>query len=263
VVLGVAIAAIAVFAVIPGYLASQPQFYQRYANTSGRYKTWSTSVHARVSCQSCHIPPNPIAQTVHALRMPGEFYLSLLLPSRPPMPLPVPTNAACQSCHTDLRKVSPSGDLNIPHRAHVDVLKLQCVQCHDYLVHTTNPVGTHKPTMSGCLRCHNGRTAKDNCSACHTDKALPANHKAADWVVVHPDMQKQIDCAKCHKWTQNWCAKCHATRPRSHTKTWRTDHGQAVKTHRNCEACHEAAFCIRCHGTRPTLNLDPNLKIVR
>jgi len=261
-VLGIVALAVAIFVIVPGYIAAQPKFLERYASTSGAYKMWSKSVHAQVPCQSCHVSPAWTDQVIYALRMPGEFYLSLAVPSRQPKILATPTNAACSSCHTDLRKVSPSGDLNIPHRAHVTVLKLKCVTCHKFLVHQANPQGTHKPTMAGCLSCHNGRVAKNSCSACHTDKALPANHRASDWIIVHPQKQKEIACAKCHKWTTGWCAQCHATRPRSHTKTWRTDHGARVKTHRDCEVCHTAAFCIRCHGEVPSLNFDPTLKIV-
>ena len=255
--------AVIVFIVIPGYIASQPQFFQRYSTTHEAYTTWSKSLHAEVACQNCHVSPDWLSQAVYSLRMPGEFYLSFIAPGRQPGLFATPTNEACGSCHTDLRKVSPSGDLNIPHRAHVTVLKLQCVQCHKYLVHAKNPQGTDKPTMAGCLLCHNGRVAKNSCSACHTQKALPASHQAADWVVIHSQMQKKIDCTKCHAWTKDWCAQCHATRPRSHTKTWRTDHGAAVAKHRNCEVCHQAAFCIRCHGILPKLNYDPNLKPVQ
>ena len=263
-ILAVAILAIVVFVVVPGWLASQPQFFQRYDTMSGKYRTWAKSLHAQATCQSCHIAPDWISQGIFSLRMPGEFYLSYLMPSRQPSLFGTPpANAACMSCHTDLRKISPSGDLNIPHRAHVSVLKLKCVQCHSYLVHEKNPQGTNKPTMAGCLKCHDGHTAKNNCAACHTEKALPDNHKAADWITVHPQKQKEIDCAKCHGWTKDWCAQCHSTRPRSHTKTWRSDHGQRVKTRRDCEVCHQASFCIRCHGQVPTLNFDPKVKLVR
>jgi hypothetical protein len=252
-----------VFVFIPGYIATQPQFLSRYSNLKNSHETWSTSVHAQASCQSCHVSPGWTAQTIYGARMVGEFYLSFVIPSRQHKLLGTPTNDACLRCHVDLRTVSPSGDLNIPHRAHVNVLKLQCVQCHEYLVHKTNPSGKHTPAMSECLKCHDGKTAKNGCSTCHTNKALPQNHQAADWIVVHPDKQKEIDCAKCHKWTENWCAQCHSTRPRSHTPTWRTDHGAKVKTHRNCEACHDAAFCVRCHGVVPMDNFNPALKVVQ
>jgi hypothetical protein len=260
---GTVVVVITVFAIIPGYIASQPKFMQRYSHFNPEYQGWSSSVHAQVACQRCHVAPNFIAQTGYRLRMLGEFYISTVNPNRQPALFPLPTNASCQSCHIDLRTVSPSGDLNIPHRAHVNVLKLDCVKCHKYLVHEKNPQGTHTPTMATCLTCHDGTQAKNACSTCHTNKSLPANHRASDWIVIHPQMQSKVDCKSCHQWTANWCAQCHTKRPASHTADWRTKHAQVVKVRRNCEACHEAPFCIKCHGTVPQLNYDPALKVVR
>jgi hypothetical protein len=159
--------------------------------------------------------------------------------------------------------VSPNGDLQIPHRAHVNVLKMECVQCHDYLVHELNPQGDHLPTMEGCLKCHDGNTAKATCTACHTRKAAPDSHRASDWLIVHAQKATDPECDSCHKWTDEWCADCHAVRPRSHTKEWRASHGEQVKQHRNCEACHDGEFCVRCHGEVPKDNFDPALKPVQ
>ena len=53
--------------------------------------------------------------------------------------------AACQKCHTNYRQVSPSGDLLIPHRAHVAVLKMNCVACHKDLVHSANREASTAP----------------------------------------------------------------------------------------------------------------------
>jgi hypothetical protein len=262
-IIGIVVVVLVVFVAIPGYVASQPKFMDRYANMKNAHETLATSVHAQAKCQDCHVAPKWIPQAVYSGRMLGEFYLSFVFRSRQPKLLATPTNAACSKCHVDLRTVSPSGDLNIPHRAHVAVLKMQCVECHKNLVHTTNAAGNHTPAMTTCLTCHDGKKAKNNCSACHTEKALPENHKAADWIVVHPDKQKEVDCAKCHKWTEKWCAECHKTRPRSHTKTWRSEHGDRVKARRNCEACHDAAFCVKCHGEVPTKNFNPALKVVQ
>lgn len=259
----IVVLAVVIFVIVPGYIASRPQFVRRYASLNEQYQGWASSVHAQVPCQSCHIPPDRTSRTVYSVRMLGEFYLSLVRPSREPKLYATPTNEACQSCHIDLRTVSPSGDLNIPHRAHVNVLKLKCVDCHNFLVHKPNPEGTHTPRMATCLTCHDGKTAKRECSACHTNKAVPETHRAKDWLIVHPEEQKKTDCSKCHKWTANWCVLCHESRPRSHTKTWRSDHRLSVKARRNCEACHVGEFCVRCHGEVPSLNFDPALKLVR
>jgi hypothetical protein len=259
---GALLAAVALFVGVPGYISSQPSFLQRYAHLGGVYKSWAGSVHAKVPCQSCHVRPSGVAQVSYDARMLGEFYLSIVMPSRDPNLFEKPTNAACQSCHQDLRTVSPSGDLNIPHRAHVTVLRLKCIDCHRYLVHEKSPEGKHVPRMADCLRCHDGKTAKNQCSACHTDKVEPLTHRAADWLIVHPT-KAGAECNKCHKWTDRWCADCHSKRPRSHAADWRSRHGAAVAKHRGCEACHGAAFCTRCHGEVPQLNFRPTLKIVQ
>ena len=248
---GAAVLAIVVFVLVPAHIATQPSFMRRYSHFSAEYNSWATSVHAEVPCQRCHVAPNPIAQAGYGVRMLGEFYLSTVNPSRQPALFPPPTNAACQSCHSGLRAVSPSGDLNIPHRAHVVVLKLPCIKCHAYLVHTTNPVGKHTPSMATCLTCHDGVKAKNDCSTCHANKGEPVSHRSPNWIVVHAQMQDKIDCKSCHAWTPNWCAECHAKRPKSHAADWRARHGRQVALHRNCEACHEAAFCARCHGSVP------------
>jgi hypothetical protein len=260
---GIVALVIIVLAVIPGYIATRPTFMQRYSHFTPEYQSWATSVHAQVPCQRCHVDPGFVAQASYDVRMLGEFYMATVNPSRQPALFPKPTNAACQSCHIDLRTVSPSGDLNIPHRAHVSVLKLDCIKCHAYLVHTTNPNGTHTPAMATCLTCHDGKTAKNACSTCHTNKNEPASHRASDWIVVHPQMQTKVDCASCHKWTANWCSDCHQKRPKSHTADWRTLHGKQVGIRRNCEACHEPAFCIKCHGIVPQLNFNPALRLVK
>lgn len=252
------------FVLVPGYIATRPGFVQRYEGMSGRYESWASSPHAVVSCQNCHVSPKLLAQATYDLRMVGEFYLSAVLPSRQPALFLDPTNEACLSCHIDLRTVSPSGDLNIPHRAHVTILKMKCVECHNTMVHQSASDEARKPRMTGCLTCHDGKVAKSECSACHTNKDQPSNHQAKDWLVVHPAQKDLKECEQCHKWTAgNWCAHCHESRPASHGRNWRAVHRNQVEVRRNCEACHTAPFCIRCHGVVPRLNFDSSLKLVQ
>lgn len=259
---GIAVLVFAVLVVIPGYLASRPAFFKRSVPLEAQYASWQSSVHAKVACQRCHVAPGIVSQAGYSAGMLGRFYVTAFSPTTRSAGFARPTIAACESCHADLRTVSPSGDLNIPHRAHVDVLKVACVTCHEFLVHEVSPEGKHTPTMAGCLKCHDGRQAKNACSTCHTQKSAPASHRAADWVVVHPRKQEGGDCASCHAWTKNWCVECHTRRPRSHGTDWRTAHAEKVRIHRNCEACHEGRFCVRCHGAVPQLNLDPAVKLV-
>jgi hypothetical protein len=247
---------------VPGYIATRPGYFSHFETLEAKYEPWSESTHVKASCQDCHVSPKALPQAAFDLRMVGEFYYSLVARSHTPDVFGTPTNAACLSCHEDLRTVSPEGDLRIPHKAHVNILKMPCVRCHDYLVHENNPQGTNTPTMAGCLECHNGDTAKNTCSACHTEKAAPSTHTAANWLVEHPN-EVSAECDECHAWTANWCADCHSRRPRSHTVNWRKIHGEQVAKNRNCEACHTAEFCIRCHGQLPKLNYDPSLELVK
>lgn len=254
--------AVLLFVVLPGYLSSLPGFFGRYPALSEAHGQWSNSTHAEVGCEKCHVAPKPVARAAFRARMVGEFYISLVARGRTPGLFATPGNAACQDCHSELRTSSPKGDLQIPHRAHITILKMECVQCHDYLVHEANPDGAHTPTMEGCLSCHDGDTAKDACTACHTDKAAPPSHASAEWLVQHGSESEDPECVTCHKWKQDWCADCHRDRPLSHGTDWRASHGVRVAEHRSCEACHEQDFCVRCHGELPALNFDPDLTLV-
>jgi hypothetical protein len=255
--------ALVLLVILPAYLATRPAFFARYPGLSAPYGQWAVSTHAEFGCEACHVPPRLLDRTAHRLRMAGEFYVSLVWRSRSPDVFAVPTDEACLVCHSDLRTVSPEGDLRIPHRAHVSILKMRCIECHRFLVHEKSPEGKHTPTMSGCLKCHDGDKAKNACSTCHTEKAAPATHKAKDWLVVHGAKAASDGCETCHKWTATWCSDCHSQRPRSHGSDWRSVHGRQVARHRNCEACHAGAFCIRCHGEVPKLDFDPSLQLVR
>lgn len=259
----IAAVVLAVLVALPLVLATRPAYFARFPGMAEKYEPWSTSTHVEAGCEGCHVPPRALARMAYRVRLVGSFYSSVFSGSHDPRIFGRPTNEACLTCHSDLRAVSPRGDLQIPHRAHVDILEMDCVECHDYLVHELSPSGTHTPPMSGCLRCHDGDRAKDTCTACHTEKAAPESHRAPDWPIVHAEKAADPECDSCHRWTEDWCADCHRRRPASHGDDWRAVHGDRVKVHRGCEACHEAPFCVRCHGEHPEENLDPRMELVR
>lgn len=261
-ILAIAVVAAAVIAA-PFVFASRPQAMKGVSAVSRWYSPWAKSTHAEVACRDCHASPTLLSRAGFAVRVSTGLLTSAIGSRNVTTAFSEPTNRACLVCHSDLRSVSPKGDLQIPHRAHIELLKMRCVECHSGVAHDTTRDGSSIPPMKGCLRCHDGRVAKDACSACHTAKAAPASHKAPDWLVVHASAGSSPECVRCHKWAKNWCSDCHSHRPKSHGRDWRRTHGQAVAVHRDCEACHTASFCTRCHGDVPKLNFDPALTLIR
>lgn len=178
------------------------------------------------------------------------FYSQLVLGPRSTNLLQPPTNDGCRTCHTMYRAVSPGGDLKIPHRAHVVVLQLQCVMCHQKLVHFPNKQGYNRPRMTFCLaKCHDGVKATDKCARCHTQKQVPPNHKQRVWLATHGRRTAEINCGSCHGWAPRLCETCHKKRPTTHTGNWKKLHKfRARERRKGCLFCHGGKpFCLKCH----------------
>lgn len=245
-VLGIAVV---VLLVLPVFSVLQPDYYRRYPTLGLRMDHWKTSTHSRIGCGECHIDPGVKGFLTFSARAIPDFYSQLLNGSDETNLLRPPNRAACQKCHTRYRTVAPSGDLLIPHRAHVEVLKMQCVTCHKDLVHSVNRRGFNRPEMETCLKCHNGDTASNKCTDCHTRKQTPASHSRSDWLQVHGAAAKTQNCGACHDWTPGYCGDCHSKRPASHIGNWKEGHGPSAKKRKDgCLVCHGGqSFCDRCH----------------
>lgn len=248
VLVGVAAVMLALLAV-PLVSTLHPGYYRRFPALGPRMSRWETSTHSRISCAECHIDPGVRGFVSFAARAVPAFYSQLVEGPRDTNLLRPPSASACRQCHTSYRKVSPAGDLLIPHRAHVEVLKMACVDCHKDLVHSLNERGFNRPTMKGCLTCHDGSTASSACTDCHTRKQVPATHLKADWLSIHGSVAESELCGSCHAWTPDYCSECHEKRPASHVGNWKKAHGpHAKKRGAGCLVCHGGQkFCDRCH----------------
>lgn len=243
------VAAVIVALVLPVFSTLQPDYYRRYPALGLRMDHWATSTHSRISCGACHIEPGLGGFLTFAARSVPAFYSQLAQGPDNTNLLQPPSRAACQKCHTSYRSVAPSGDLLIPHRAHVEVLGMECTVCHKDLVHTVNRRGFNRPEMETCVEtCHDGDKATAECAKCHTRKQTPESHKLADWPQVH-GQQPTDQCASCHDWTPGYCAECHEKRPASHVGNWKTGHAQVARERGNgCTVCHGGEeFCKQCH----------------
>lgn len=236
--------------VLPLVSVLQPAYYERYPEMREPMENWRVSTHGRMSCMSCHVHPGFRGAVAFAARAVPAFYSQLVFGPHETNLLDAPDHTACQKCHTSYRQVSADGDLLIPHRAHVEILEVDCVVCHHDLVHTESPAGFNRPSMRMCLdECHDGEVAGNECTKCHTRKHVPEDHLAADWLAVHAERVDTIECGSCHAWTPDYCEDCHAKRPVSHTEDWKSTHGPRADEHAaGCFVCHgDQTFCEECH----------------
>jgi hypothetical protein len=249
VVVLVATAVVAVALALPVVSVLQPDYYRRYPALGARMDHWAVSTHSRFSCIECHVEPGIGGFLSFAAKAVPAFYSQLAHGPTDTNLLKAPGRAACQQCHTRYRSVSAGGDLLIPHRAHVEVLKIDCVVCHKDLVHSLNRRGYNRPEMESCLTCHDGDKATEKCEKCHTRKQTPPTHAQTDWLEVHGKVAESKTCAVCHDWTPDYCAACHKQRPASHAGNWKKGHGAHAKVRGDgCKVCHGGEkFCKGCH----------------
>ncbi|MDF1541889.1 MAG: hypothetical protein P1P71_02110 [Anaerosomatales bacterium] len=240
---------------LPAVSTLQPGYYQRYPDLREPMDEWRTSTHARMTCASCHIEPGVGGFVRFAVSSIPAFYSQIVRGPSDSNLLGAPSTAACMRCHTTYRSVSPDGDLLIPHAAHVEVLGVDCMVCHEQLVHHESPLGINRPSMTGCFdNCHDGVSASQECAECHLRKNVPDSHQQDDWLEVHQAESEKVDCGECHGWTPDYCDQCHKERPRTHEGNWKTLHApRAAENSQGCFFCHDEAYCNECHYgiTRP------------
>lgn len=250
----IAIVAVGIFSYAALEFTSQPGFCYNCHEMHPAWNNWKNSVHAEVTCNSCHIKPGFVNLVLHKMSSYKEIIAHFTVQNKPNPPKIhaselEPENEACSQCHSMNRQFSFSGDLKVPHELHIKK-GLTCPTCHSRVVH--GDPDQRKPKMEVCLTCHDGKKAPDKCGTCHTKKAVPETHKQANWFQVHGKMSKVINCGKCHNWRPDWCMQCHKKKPQSHLTMWRANHGARAKADRKgCNACHRPDFCMRCHGIQP------------
>ncbi|MHB1652314.1 MAG: NapC/NirT family cytochrome c, partial [Desulfitobacteriaceae bacterium] len=90
---------------------SLPAFCGSCHEMKPEYATWQASAHDKIACVKCHIGPGIIPlvkDKVEAVNQVFEhvtkrYYLPLEIKK------PIP-NSVCESCHTEARTITPSGD---------------------------------------------------------------------------------------------------------------------------------------------------------
>jgi hypothetical protein len=148
-----------------------------------------------------------------------------------------------------------------------------CRECHSKFP-GLNPNSPMKPTdfEADCTTCHSGNhafkharpylsqiIAPRECKGCHGGRVLPWTplHEQNNWLALHGQEALRVgqqSCFKCHDYGLNFCDKCHAIKPPSHTPRdqWLVDHAERAQADtRACFTCHKASYCKKCHVNHP------------
>jgi hypothetical protein len=160
-----------------------------------------------------------------------------------------------------------------------------CKQCHSEFP-GLQPNSPMKPTdfQADCTTCHSGNhafrhgkpylsqiIAPRECKVCHGGLVLPWTplHEQDNWLALHgPEALRvgQASCFKCHDFGLQFCDKCHAQKPPSHTPRdqWLVEHSaRAQEDTRACFTCHKASYCKTCHVNHPADWLQKHPATVR
>ncbi|MFC1713462.1 NapC/NirT family cytochrome c [Candidatus Poribacteria bacterium] len=220
--------------------------------------TWKSTAHSGVQCKKCHIPAGGISMMKRKIVALKEVYFHITADKdfeeiRAESADRVP-DKRCKKCHEDTQNLIVYHSLKITHKDHWE-RGISCTECHARVVH--GPRAKNTPSMETCRKCHDGKTAPDECGLCHV--TLGERKPSAfdpQWVEAHKlDIQQNEDtCQKCHG--QSFCNNCH-TSAKPHAGDWFGKHSEeAQKDIGSCGVCHKERYCTDCHEIRKEHSLD-------
>lgn len=237
---------------------SLPSFCGSCHEMKPEYVTWQASAHDKIACVKCHIEPGIVPLVIDKAEALNQVFEHVTKRYYLPLQIKKPiSNTVCESCHTEARKITPSGDIKIPHDKHL-AQGISCVTCHSGVAHGT--ISERQVTIDGdferwtpvlgrqnmvpafrtiemnqCLDCHKARNAPQECKTCHTKIIPPASHQTSAWVQegVHGQeaFQSITECNKCHNNTLSFNA-VHKSDPVT-------------------EYARSNTFCVTCHLKKP------------
>lgn len=239
---------------LPVAMTSTPNFCANCHLMEEPKKLWDESTHSNVNCVMCHVDPGVVNALIHKVESYKEIYANFFGHGEMPPDVKLPSNESCLQCHNLDRNVSPGGDINIPHRQHVEMRDLKCADCHFNVVHTRRAISGGVPPMDICYMCHDGERAPNSCETCHNtprDEYKRQGH-TGEILKNHGKLAKERveDCRRCHSEESQFCEDCHSQKPQSHQQTdWKYTHRTTVAAEGRepCYGCHEEKFCQKCH----------------
>lgn len=221
----------------------------------------ANATHAAVSCSACHVAPGARGAFDAAVDGAANLRVQFFHGTRPAGTGTFVANESCLTCH----RVVTSGVMlarGIRMR-HSDVLGIgyACTDCHNTAGHGDKVSRPRFPDMSQCIMCHDGVTARNGCSLCHSTDVGTATRQPGDQYVK---AYIPVDtCRGCHSMAP--CIKCHGLElPHSQEFIDGYHARRALLEPTVCVRCHKAATdCAGCHQFQTDssgLPIDPHAK---
>jgi hypothetical protein len=215
-----------------------------------------TSAHRGIACYDCHLPSGGWsiidAKTNEFLSMYPAYATGRRVSSGGSGSRI--SRAACTTCHLAVLSGTTSAKgLKIVHSV-CAAAPGKCDACHAEVAHPGAIRWTRSIDMGGCVGCHDAKSAPVKCVACHTKKVELGKPVKGSLQAAHGAAWKKTHgladlrtCATCHE--ASYCVTCHGT-TLPHPSGFMATHGkEAMKPVSGCASCHsDRSVCDSCHG---------------
>lgn len=222
--------------------------------------SWREGSHEAVSCYGCHAAPGlggAVAASFSGARNAIGFSVGTGASD-------AIHDAGCLSCHKEIEAGVSTGGVRMRHSDVIDA-GMSCLTCHYQVAHeqvsaressvtvASDSGAMQRSTMSVCLICHDGVTARAECDVCHEGRPFD---RASQSIGGGTDLQ--VVCVGCHKEeTDRACVECHGLVLPHPASFMRIHAALSAEDPQLCADCHESAsraLACSCHDANPNLH---------
>ena len=176
---------------------------------------------ATSTASKCHVEPGIFKALEHKVLSYKEIYANFFGKGADARRRQAPHQRVVRAVpHARSRRVSPSGDIKIPHREHVEMQGLKCADCHFNVVHTRHGHAGRRAAHGRLL--HVSRRQEGAERLLHLPRqpaATRARRIPTDALENHGKLARDRieDCRRCHSERSKFCENCHSKPPATHT----------------------------------------------
>lgn len=209
--------------------------------------------HKSISCVRCHEDRHGVAWFSAAAARGAHILSAAVSPSWSNGYGAITVNA-CRKCHAKVATgtiIIRKQELRV---SHMEPLKAgaRCLDCHE--LNDQGEIAERNRGMTTCLRCHDGKHAKNACAQCHLgDPSAAIRDDEKDMVFSAEILVPDYRCGGCHG-DQAKCDKCHGLRMPHNEAFKKVKHAKfgAFDRKATCfKVCHTVSQCNKCHGFNP------------